>query len=366
VAAVWAVNATACVPPVRFGPDTDSRGWPVYLGSARHDASADESLPAEPQPRWHTNAGRAVRGAIAIGTSVVAVGTTDRAVVLLERETGKVLWRRRVSGTIAGGPLIAGTRVFAATQAVPDGRVFALELRSGKTLWSANTAGVTAPLALADTLVIAVTDAGDVLGLSAATGAQRWRRALGRAARATPVPGADGVAVATLGDSLFLLDAASGTVHARLPTPGTVIGTPATDGHRLFFGTTAGHLVAVALPALTVLWDRAVDGAVYGAAALRGDTLLALTDDGTLWQVPVETPANARHVALGIPATAGPTPVAGGVLVGGVTGEVVLVDAASNAVRWRLQRRAPIEEPPLVRDRQLFLVSGGGSVEVLQ
>jgi outer membrane protein assembly factor BamB len=366
VAAVWAVNAMACVPTVRYGPDSDTPGWPVYLGAARHDASARESLPTEPQPLWRTGAGRSVRGAIAIGTTVVAVGTTDRAVVLLERATGKVLWRRRVSGTIAGGPLIAGTRVFAATQAVPDGRVLALELRTGKTLWSVKTAGVTAPLALADTLVIAATDAGDVLGLAAASGQQRWRRPLGRVARATPVPTADGVVVATLGDSLFLLDAATGTVHARLPTPGTVVGTPATDGRRLFFGTTAGHLVAVALPALTVLWDRSVDGAVYGAAALQGDTLLALTDDGTLWLVPVDSPATARHVALGIPATAGPTPIAGGVLVAGVTGEVVLVDAASDSVRWRLQRRAPIEEPPLVRDQQLFLVSGGGSVEVLK
>jgi outer membrane protein assembly factor BamB len=307
-----------------------------------------------------------VRGAIAIGTTVLAVGTTDRAVVLLDRATGKVVWRRRLPGTVAGGPLIAGTRVFVATQAVPDGRVFALELRTGKTLWNVNTPGVTAPLALADSLVIAVTDAGDVLGLAAASGAQRWSRMLGRAARATPVPTPAGIVVATLGDSLFLLDATTGAIHARLSTPGTVIGTPASDGGRLFFGTTAGHLVAVALPALTVLWDRSVDGPVYGAAALQGETMIALTGDGTLWRLPVDSPAAARHVSLGIPATAGPTPIAGGVLVAGVTGEVVLVDAASDSVRWRMRRRAPIEEPPLVRNGQLYLVSGGGTVESLQ
>ncbi len=366
MAAVWAVNAMACVPTVRYGPDSDAHGWPVYLGSARHDASAGESLAAEPQPLWRTRAGRSVRGAIAIGTSVVAVGTTDRVVVLLERATGKVLWRRRVSGTVAGGPLIAGSHVFVATQAVPDGRVFALELRTGKIAWAVHTPGVTAPLALADSLVIAVTDAGDVLGLAAVSGQKRWSRTLGRAARATPVPTPDGIVVATLGDSLFLLDAATGAVHARLSTPGTVLGTPASDGRHLFFGTTAGHLVAVALATCTVAWDRAVDGAVYGAVALQGDTLIALTGDGTLWRVPVDSPASARHVALGIPATAGPTPIAGGVLVAGITGEVVLVDAASDSVRWRLRRRAPIEEPPLVRDRQLFLVSGGGTVEALQ
>jgi outer membrane protein assembly factor BamB len=205
-----------------------------------------------------------------------------------------------------------------------------------------------------------------VLGLDPTTGARRWRRTVGRAARATPVPTPAGIAVATLGDSLFLLDAATGAVRAARPTPGTVIGTPATDGRRLFFGTTSGHLVAVSLPTLDVLWDRSVDDAVYGAVALQADTLLALTGGGTLWRVPVDAPATARQVVLGVPADAGPTPIAGGVLVGGITGEVLLVDAVSDSVRWRTQRRAPIEEPPLVRDRQLFLVSGGGTVEVLQ
>jgi outer membrane protein assembly factor BamB len=366
VAAVWAVNAIACVPVARFGPESDARGWPVYLGAARHDVSAAESLAADPQPHWRTSAGRSVRGAVAIGTSVVAVGTSDRAVVLLDRASGQRIWRRSVRGTVAGGPLIAGPRVFAATQAVPDGRVYALDLRTGKALWTARTAGVTAPLALADSLVIAVTDAGDVLALAAATGVQRWKRAVGRSARATPVPTADGIAVATLGDSLFLLDATTGAVRAAIATPGTILSAPACNGRQLVFGTTAGRLLGVALPTLAVSWDRAVEDAVYGAVALVSDTALALTGGGTLWYVPLDAPGAARQVPLEVPSTAGPTPIAGGVLVAGLSGEVLLVNGANGAVRWRLQRRAPIEEPPLVRDGQLFLVSGGGTVEVLQ
>lgn len=366
MAALWAVNAIACVPVVRFGPDSDARGWPVYLGSARHDVSVAETLAAEPQTQWRASAGRSVRGAVAIGTTVVAVGTSDRAIVLLDRASGQRLWRRTVRGTVAGGPLIAGSRVFAATQAVPDGRVYALDLRTGKPLWTARTSGVTAPLALADSLVIAVTDTGNVLALAAATGAQRWQRSIGRGARATPVPTADGIAIATMGDSLFLLDPASGAIRAAIATPGTVLAAPALDGSRLVFGTTAGRVLAVSLPKLAVLWDRSVEDAVYGAVALQSDTAVVLTGTGTLWSVPLDAPETARRVALAVPATAGPTPVVGGVLVAGVEGDVLLVNAANGAVRWRMQRRAPIEEPPLVRGGQLFLVSGGGMVEALR
>jgi outer membrane protein assembly factor BamB len=338
----------------------------VYLGSPRHDACAGESLAAAPQSLWHTTAGRAVRGSPAIGTSVIAVGTSDRSVVLLDRATGQPIWRQRVPGPVAGGPLLAGDLLYVATQAVPDGRVLALRLKTGKVKWRARTGGVTAPLALAGDLVIAVTDGGDVVALDAATGAQRWRRSLRRGARATPVPTAEGIVVATLGDSLYLLNAATGVVRAHFATPGVVLGTPATDGHRLFLATTAGRLVAISLPTLAVQWERPLDDAVYGAPALVGDTLYALSARGTLWRVPVDAPDGARSVALGVSATAGPTPIAGGVLVAGVAGEVLFVDAASDSVRWRTQRRGPIEEPPLLRDRQLILVTGDGTVEAFR
>ncbi len=366
MAALWAVNAIACVPVTRFGPDRDPTGWRTYLGSPRHDASAAESLAAAPVRVWRTDAGRSVSGGAAIGDSVIAVGTADRTVVLLGRRTGHVLWRRRVPGTVAGGPLLDGDRVYVATQAAPDGRVLALRLRTGDPLWRAETGGVSAPLALTDSLVVAVTDAGLVRAYAAATGRAVWQRSIGRAARATPVPTALGLVVATIGDSLYLLETASGAVRGRLATPGTVLGTPATDGRRLYCATTTGRVLAVTLTGFTVAWDRSVGDAVYGAPALVGDTLYVMTISGTLWRTPVDAPDQARSVALGLPATAGPTPVAGSILIGGTSGEIVLVDAGTDSVRWRMHLRGPIQEPPLVRDRQLILVSGGGAVEVFQ
>ncbi|MGH7537729.1 MAG: PQQ-binding-like beta-propeller repeat protein, partial [Gemmatimonadales bacterium] len=213
MAALWAVNATACVTAARLGPERDEAGWRTYLGSPRHDASARESLAAEPRTVWRADAGRAIPGGAAIGSSVIVLGTSDRAVVLLERATGRVIWRRRVPGPVANAPLLAGGRVYAATQAAPDGCVVALYLRTGKPAWTARIGGITASLALTGDLVLAVTDAGDVVALEAASGTQRWRRTLGRGARAAPVPTAEGIAVATIGDSLYLLDAGTGAVR---------------------------------------------------------------------------------------------------------------------------------------------------------
>lgn len=366
VAALWAVNAIACAQVARVGPERDDAGWRTYLGSARHDASVGESLPADPQPVWRVTAGRAVRGSPAIGARVIAVGTSDRAVVLLDRATGQRIWRRRVSGTIAAGPLLVGDRIFVGTQAVPDGRVVALRLKTGDLLWSVRTGGISAPLALNDSLLIAATDRGTVFALDQATGERRWERNLGRGVRATPVVTASGIAVATLADSIFLLDPGTGLIKARQATQGTIVGSPATDGHRLFAGSTAGHLLAINLPDLSVVWDRPAGDAVYGAPALAGDTLYAVTEGGTLWRVPLAAPERAQPIALGIPATAGPTPLANGILVVGIDGAVVLVDAATDAVRWRTRRPPPLDVPPLVRDHELILVSGNGVVEAMR
>lgn len=354
--------ASSYVPPSQRGPARQETAWAAYLGTPRHDASAAESLGGDPRPLWRTHVGRAVRGSPAIGETVIVAGTADRIVALVDRGTGQALWRSRVSGTIHGGPLLEADRVYVATEATPEARVYALRLRTGQPLWSTKTESIAAPLALdADTLY-AATETGLVLRLDTDQGKIAWRRRVNGAVRAAPVPTAAGIAVATTADTLYLLDRATGQVRARMPTPGSVLAGPATDGARLYLGTTAGRVLAVDLPAFAVAWDVPAGDAVLGALAVAGDTVYALAKNGTLLLIPRSAPSDARSFTLDIVALAGPTPLASGVLVAGTNGAVLLVDRASGAVMWRIQLDGPIEQPPLVRERQLVVVGGRGDI----
>ncbi|MGH7606021.1 MAG: PQQ-binding-like beta-propeller repeat protein, partial [Gemmatimonadales bacterium] len=134
-------------------------------------------------------------------------------------------------------------------------------------------------------------------------------------------------------------------------------------GWRLYAATMEGRILAITLPDLETAWDHAAGDAVYGAPALAGDTLYVLARDGRLWMIPVLHPEQARSHALDIIATAGPTPLVDGVLVGSVSGEVLLVDRATGTILWRAEVTAPIEEPPLVRQRQLIVVGGRGHIQ---
>lgn len=364
MAAFGAVNAIACAPTIgpHLGPGRQSSSWLSYLGTPRHDASATESLSPEPRPEWHTVAGRAIRGSPAFGESVVAVGVAERYVVLLSRATGQVFWRAHLQGTIDGGPLLDGDRLYVGTQTAPQGRVYALRLRDGGTVWRTTVGSVEAPLALDGDAVFVGTEGGLLLRLSKTDGSIVWRRRLSGAIRAAPVPTPAGVAVATTSDSLFLVDPGTGAVRQRLPTPGSVLGAPASDGAHLYFGTTGGHILCVDLAAFAVRWDRPAGDAVFGPVALSADTVFALARNGTLWILPVAAPESGRSFAFDLIATAGPTPLATTVVIAGVGGEVLLADRATGAVVWRAHLDGPIEQPPLVRDHQLVVVAGRGDI----
>jgi len=336
--------------------------WTTSLGTPRHDGSATESLPPSPGIQWTRDVGRAVRGTPAIGRDVLVLGLVERHVMLLERETGAPYWRSSVSGTIRGGPLLRDDRVFVATEATPAAHIYALRLSDGRPAWRTASDGVSAPLALDGDALFAGTERGVVLRLAARTGDVVWHRRLFGSVRAAPVPTPAGLVVATTADTLYLLDPTSGAIVRQRPTPGPVVAPPATDGGRLYLGTLRGVVQALPLTTLDPDWEVQLPDAIYGTPALAGDTLYALARDGTLAIVPVSDPAAHRTLRLGVVAVAGPTVTRSGVLIGTVSGEVLLIDPATGVALWRDEIAGPIETPPLLRDGQLVVVGGRGDI----
>ena len=356
------VNAIACAPVIRHGPESQPVTWPVYLGSPAHDIDAATRLDGTPQFGWRANPGREIRGAAAAGKGVLAVGTTDKIVALLGTDSGQVLWDRRVSGTIRSSPLLTDKRVYVATEESPSGRVYALELRNGKTVWDTKTGGVAAAMVLTQDGLFAGSEFGVLMALDPDTGGIRWRRRLSGSVHAAPVPTAAGLVIATTADSVYLVDPATGAIKRRAPTPGTVLGTPATDGAHVFLATVTGTLESLDAATLDTVWTRNVGGGVYGAPAIARDTLFVLTRTGRLVRVPLAAPASARGVELDLVSVAGPTPLANGVVVADVGGVIRCVDPGTGTERWRVTVSGPVEQPALVWDGRLILIAGGGQV----
>ena len=355
------VTVNACASVQRFAPSPQERAWRTYLGSPTRAPADSDSVAADPQPVWRTDVGRGIVGAPALTEGLVAVAQVDRQVAVLDRATGEVIWRKRLTNPPGGGPLVDGDRLYIATQE-EAGRVHALRLADGKSVWAQALGDVAAPLALDDTVVIAATTAGTVAAFGASEGRRVWRVHVPGAIRTAPVPVPGGIVVATGSDSLYLLDRRTGAVRRRIGLRGTALATIALADSLLVVGTTAGDLAAFDATRLEPLWHTDLGGNVVGAVAVWRGAAYALTDAGALHRVPLDTPATGTHVETGVVSRAGPTPTAAGVLLAGVDGELVLVDPATGERRWSVRLQVPLVQPALVDGRLILAASARGEV----
>lgn len=354
-----ALLVNACASARREGPALQERAWPAYLGGGAR-AGGGDTLAADPQPVWRASVARGVIGAPALTEDLIAVSLSDKRVAALERPTGAVIWTRRLNYALGSGPIVSDDRMFVGEQN-RDGKVWALRISNGTTLWSARAGDVSAPLVLDDSALYVATVEGRVGRLDPKTGVYAWRLRLSGSVRAAPTPVDAGIVVATTTDSLYLLDATTGAVKVRRGVRGTVLAAPAADDSIVVIGSSTGRLETVSATTLRALWSLELGEPVVGSVAIFRDTAYALTGRGMLTIVPIASPSDARRVQTGIVSRGGPTPTAQGVYLSNVNGEILLVDRMGTR-KWTGRLDAPVFEPVLADARTLIAVSLRGDV----
>jgi outer membrane protein assembly factor BamB len=353
------VNATGCVPKVLHGPERDPAAWSLPLGTTSRAPSADDSVPAEPALWWRASIGRATSGPPAVGNAVLAFATLDRTLRLLRWEDGETIWRRALSAPTTGGPLIAEDRVYVAT-AGRDGRLYAFRLEDGRQVWNKKLGPVIGPIATVGGRVLAATEDGRVVAAGVTRGSTRWERRLpGRVRSGVALVGED-LFVAT-DDSVYLLSAEDGSVRAHGRAPGTIRTPPAWVGDTLVVTSPDGLVAGLSRADLVVLWSVRTADPIFGGPAIARDTVFAISLGGTLWRIPLRDPDGATSARLGVTVRATPAPVANGVLLGTVAGEVLL-ESDDGTVTRKARIEGPIEEPPIMHDGAMLVIDGKGRV----
>lgn len=243
----------------------DENSWPaptyadgtIYTGSDLGEALA---IAADGHVRWRrrfaasgdrtetesTRDGVDVKGAPAIGTNAVYVGTrgADQALYALDRATGDTLWRRSVSGGVWTAPVLGTDHVF-----VGDDHVSAIRRDDGAIAWRLldDSGEVVGSPALADgTLYVQAGPALDAIALyalDAATGDVEWQRSIA-IPEATPRV-ADGQVFLGSGSDLLALDAASGEPRWTMDPDADIHGGPVIVDGTVFLNATESGIFAV-------------------------------------------------------------------------------------------------------------------------
>jgi outer membrane protein assembly factor BamB len=272
----------------------------------------------------------------------VYVPLRDRGFQALSRKTGSVVWTE--AADLAQPPHLEGDLLIVAL----PGTLRGLDPRTGTPQWSQTLPRpLAAPLASAGDVVLALTDASEVIAFRPATGDVVWRKALGGTSRSSPAFLAPSLIAVTLTDGRVLaLDAKTGNVEWEQKLPGS-LSAPAVGRDRVFVGSTNNFFYALNAKSGREEWKWRTGGDVTGVAVDKDrvyfvslDNVLRAVNRGNgnqLWKIAIPTRPAVAPIAFDDV-----------VVLTGVAPQVDAYNGKTGAVLGSLTASAELEGPALI------------------
>ncbi|UNZ18776.1 PQQ-binding-like beta-propeller repeat protein [Streptomyces sp. 891-h] len=229
----------------------------------------------------------------------------DGRLYALEARTGAERWTYPVGDASATGgvPVRVTTAEDGAVYVCAGSRVFALDAATGRERWRFDAPaaflcppafvpgpGVTGGgVYLADYL-------GTVYALDSGSGHDRWRIATEARHSTEPVVTADGLVHLGSGSALYTLDAVSGTPRWRFATGADVVGAPVVADGRVHFGSADHCLYTVDAVGGQLRWKLATGGEITGSPVAVGGVVYACSKDRCVYALDAtKGTGQARH-----------------------------------------------------------------------
>jgi outer membrane protein assembly factor BamB len=375
-------SAGADPPAVMF------RGNPEHTG-----VSNAQFFSGQGGVKWQVQTGGAVRSSPAVTDTRVFVGSGDGNLYALDRTKGRIVWRFDAGGAVDASPAVANGMVVAATL---GGRIFAVDESSGRPRWSlqtgpalpANTSPAggwdlwaSSPVIVGSSVVIGAPDGG-VYSLDLATGKQQWRSQTNGRVRATPAVHEGLVVVGSWGGRVYGLDLQTGVERWVHRTEGDTLdskkfgfdrravqSSAAIANRSVYVGSRDGAIYALDETTGKRRWRVSHHGSwVIGSPAVHGGRVFVGSSDGhfvqalepgigrEIWNLP--TGSNV----LASPLVVGNSLVIATARTDAAAGELLALNPATGAVRWRLPLDEASNSTPAAAHGELYLGTEAGTV----
>lgn len=346
-------NAAPTIPgvhiaSVRTAPDTYRRGEQLTIKGN--------------EPTWTTPLSGGVMSQMRADGDALFVTTMDGAAYRIDRADGRVTWREDTNGGYAhSSALITPNTITPEGRTPPlvifgtvDGRVHALDRRTGKRRWTFATEGpVYGSAVLCGGIVAIPSGDGRIYGLDQATGKERWRYALPTSETAfvqSPLA-TDGVRIfaGAWDKHVHALDGLTGALVWRKDGVGTrsfayspAIGNPVAAGGRVIVPANGNVLWAFRATDGEVLWQSTAEGDKFGYSSPRieDDRIYvgSLGDAGLGRCVSLSTGEAIWSAATGSTIyDAGPALTTRHAVFASVSGLLSAADKVTGEISWRYQ-----------------------------
>ncbi|WP_144480659.1 carboxypeptidase regulatory-like domain-containing protein [Cytobacillus oceanisediminis] len=181
---------------VKANATLTKKEWSMANGNMHRNAVSGNAIDLDALVEgWNYDTGG--KGKILFSTPATAKGklilvTDSGSVIAVDTVTGIELWTVKIGSSNRSSPTIEGDKVY--LSGGQDGKMYALDLKSGSIVWTANTGAIgvyESPLYIDGTLFVA-SDLGDqakLIALNAETGKKKWIVELGGPAYFGPSAG---------------------------------------------------------------------------------------------------------------------------------------------------------------------------------
>lgn len=207
--------------------------------------------------RWRKRIGPSESSALVVDGRVYVGDWTGRVYALDER-TGRTIWTFKTKDRIKSGVAIAGNRLYVGSY---DHHMYALDARTGKLIWKTEARDrlfgqarfYSTPAAAYGRVYVGGTD-GRVYSFGAASGKVHWTRSTGGYVYSSPAVWNRTVYAGSYGGRFYALDAATGDVKWRFEANGPISGSPTVMNGVVYFATLKERTYALDARTGKVLW----------------------------------------------------------------------------------------------------------------
>jgi len=353
-----ASGGTATTP---FLVDTDwpqFRGDPQHHGQNRHEHLLSTSTRSV-ELRWSFRSGFPFYlDSPVLADGVLYVGSDNRNLYALDAFTGAERWAFPAFNS-GETPAVARGLVYAASN---DGRLHALDVATGETRWVFGTGSFrffNSPTVAGGTVYVGGGDT--VFALDAATGTKRWS-VHRRGSYASPAVVGGTVYVGAGDGKVLALDAATGAERWRFDTRAFVYSSPAVVDGVVYVGSGDGVVFAIDATTGAERWRFQTAGelnsVVESSPAVANGVVYIGSRDHNVYALEADTGAVRWAFRTGDFVLSSPAVANGVVYVGSDDRNVYALDAGTGARVWSFRTRGAIGSSPVVANGMVFVGAG--------
>lgn len=343
--------------------------WDRFRGGQRQTGVAEGALPASPEPVWTFQAGElGFEATAAIADGTVYVPDLEGRLYALDLRTGKERWRIDVGEDVKSSPLVAGGTVYFGDEA---GRVHARDAKTGAERWTFTAGGpVSGGLNLggdgAKACLLAGSYDNSLYCLDPATGKARWQVETAGYVHGSPAIHEGTAMMSGCDGELRMVDLATGAVKHTLTVGSYVAASPAVRDGRLIVGTFDNQVVGVSLggePKVLWRYDHPLrDFAFYSSAALTADRAVVGGRDKLVHGLDPATGEKVWTHTARARVDGSPVVVGQRAFVGDESGQLMALDLGSGELVWSFESGQGFKASPAVADGYLVIGDVGGTL----